>query len=125
MSDRPIKQPGPDHPIDIHPTPGRVVVIADGAIVADSRATLTVSEAGLPDVYYIPRADTDLSLLTPTPLKTYCPYKGEASYFSLPGEQGENAVWSYPKPFPAVAQIKEYLAFYPERVEDIRILPEA
>lgn len=114
-----MKIPGPDHPISVVPTPGRVVVKAGGKAVADTRAALTLREATYPPVQYIPRADADMSLLTRSDHKTYCPYKGDCSYYSLPG--AENAVWTYEMPYPAVAQIAGHLAFYPNRVDSIEI----
>jgi uncharacterized protein (DUF427 family) len=115
-----MKIPGPDHPITIAPTSGRVVVKAGGKTVADTRAALTLQEASYPPVQYIPRADADMSLLTRTDHTTHCPYKGDASYYSLPG--AENAVWTYETPYPAVAEIAGHLAFYPNRMDSIEVL---
>jgi uncharacterized protein (DUF427 family) len=115
--DKPVRLPGPDHPIAIAPAKGRVVVKAGGRVIADSRRALTLQEASYPAVRYIPRADADMSLLTRTDHSTYCPYKGEASYYSVPG--AANAVWSYETPHVAMAQIEGYLAFYPDRVDSI------
>ena len=119
MADRPIRIPGPDHPITIEDNPRRVVVTLDGRVLADSRNALTLREASYPAVQYIPRADVDMAALSRTDHTTYCPFKGDCSYYSLPGddERGLNAVWAYEAPFPAVAAIKDYLAFYPDRVE--------
>jgi uncharacterized protein (DUF427 family) len=124
MTEKTIKIPGPDHPITIEPTAGRVVVTVAGQVVADSRNALTLREAAYPAVQYIPREDADMSLLQPTDHSTYCPYKGDCSYFSIAagGERGLNAVWSYAKPFEAVSAIEGYLAFYPERVDAISVL---
>ena len=118
MSDKPIKIPGPDHPITIEPSPQRVRVTWRGQVVADTREALVLREARYPAVLYIPREDADMALLTPSALETYCPYKGDCSYLSLPGddEGGANAVWSYEAPFEAVASIKGHLAFYSDRV---------
>jgi uncharacterized protein (DUF427 family) len=115
------KIPGPDHPITITPNPGRVCVTFNGRVVADTRRALTLREASYAPVQYIPRADIDMVLLERTAHATYCPYKGEASYFSLKadGRVSGNAVWSYEAPYPAVAAIKEHLAFYPTRVDRI------
>ena len=126
MNEKPVKIPGADHPITIGPATGRVVVTAAGQVVADSRNALTLREAAYPAVHYIPRADVDMSLLQPRDHTTYCPYKGDCSYFSIvpAGEKGVNAVWSYEVPFPAVAAIKDHLAFYPERVDAITVEPE-
>ena len=116
---KPVKIPGPDHPITITPTEGRVIVKAGGRVIADTRNALTLQEADYPPVQYIPRADAEMSALTRTAHTTYCPYKGDASYYSLPG--AENAVWSYENPHPAMAAIKDRLAFYPNRVDSIEI----
>jgi uncharacterized protein (DUF427 family) len=119
---KPIKIPGPDHPITIERNPARIVVS-----VADTREALTLREAAYPAVQYIPRKDVDMGLLDPTDRATYCPYKGDCSYFSIPlgGERSINAVWSYEAPYAAVMPIKDYLAFYPERVDAIEERPEA
>jgi uncharacterized protein (DUF427 family) len=119
MSDKPVKIPGPDHPIVIAPNPGRVVVRLGDVIVADSQSALTLREASYPAVQYIPRADVDMALLQWTDHATYCPYKGNASYFSVTGGGArlKNAVWSYEAPYDAVATIKDHLAFYPDRFE--------
>jgi uncharacterized protein (DUF427 family) len=118
MTDKPIKIPGPDHPITIAPFEGKVVVRADGKVVAETSRALALKEASYPTVYYIPRSDAEMATLTPSDHETYCPYKGDASYFSLPtGESGENGVWSYETPYAAVAEIKDHLAFYPDKVQ--------
>jgi uncharacterized protein (DUF427 family) len=95
--EKPVKIPGPDHPITIEPTKGRVTVTVAGRVVADSAAALTLREASYPPVQYIPRPDVDMTLLEKTAHESYCPYKGDASYFSIPagGSKSENAVWSY------------------------------
>jgi uncharacterized protein (DUF427 family) len=123
MTEKTIKIPGPNHPITIDPTHGRVVVTA-GEVVADSRDSLTLREASYPAVQYIPREDANMSLLQPTSHQTYCPYKGKCSYFSIAaaGKKGVNAVWSYEAPFAAVSEIKGHLALYPERVDSITVL---
>jgi len=118
MTPKPIKIPGPDHPITIKANPLRVVVSVGGRIVADTRAALTLREASYPAVQYIPRKDVDMSLLERTDHATYCPYKGECAYYSIPsgGERSINAVWTYEAPYAPVAEIKDHLAFYPNRV---------
>lgn len=123
-SGRTIKQPGPDHPITVTPASQRVVVKVAGRILADSRRALTLKEANYPAVQYIPREDVDMSLLTHTDHATYCPYKGECSYYSIStgGERGVNAVWTYENPYDAVGAIKAHLAFYPDRVDAIELL---
>jgi uncharacterized protein (DUF427 family) len=116
-----MKLPGPDHPITIARNGGRVRVSFAGKTIAETANALTLKEASYPPVFYIPRADADMSALTPTAHHTHCPYKGDASYFTIAvgGRTAENAVWSYEQPFPAVAEIKEHLAFYPNRVDKI------
>ena len=117
-----IKQPDASHPITIEPSTSHIVVTAGGKIVADTRASLTLREASYPPVHYIPRKDVDMAQLTRTDHSTYCPYKGDCSYYSIESsERGKNAVWTYETPYPAVAEIKDYVAFYPDRVDGIRI----
>lgn len=125
MTARQKLHPGPDHPITIAPTPGRVVVSVAGRIVADSSNALTLREASYPAVQYIPRGDVDMSLLERTDHASYCPYKGDGAYYSIPigGERSANAVWTYEAPYPAVAEIKGHLAFYPDRVDAIEERP--
>ena len=124
---KPIKIPGPDHPITIERNPARIVVSLAGRIVADTREALTLREAHYPAVQYIPRKDVDMALLDRTDHTTYCPYKGDCSYYSIPigGERSINAVWSYEAPYAAVTPIKDHLAFYPDRVDAVDERPEA
>jgi len=116
-----VKIPGPDHPITIEPSTSRIVVTVAGQIVADTRAALTLREAHYPPVFYIPRKDVDMTQLQRSAHSTYCPYKGDAAYFSIPlgGERSVNAIWTYESPYPAVESIREYLAFYTDRVDSI------
>jgi uncharacterized protein (DUF427 family) len=118
MSSRPVRIPGPDHPITVTPSGGRVVVRFGDQVIADTRNALTLKESTYPAVFYIPRADADMATLRKTEHHSYCPYKGEASYFSLPGnsEAAINAIWTYETPYDAVAPIREHLAFYADRV---------
>ncbi|AXF04547.1 DUF427 domain-containing protein [Paraburkholderia hospita] len=118
---RSVKVPGPDHPITIERNPSRVVVTVAGRIIADTRNALTLREAHYPPVYYIPRKDVDIALLERTEHSTYCPYKGDAAYFSIPsgGEHAINAIWTYESPYTAVEPIREHLAFYSDRVDSI------
>jgi uncharacterized protein (DUF427 family) len=120
-SDKPMRVPGPDHPITIERNPAGVVVSLAGRVIADTRDALMLREASYPVVQYIPRKDVDMSLLERTHHATYCPYKGECSYYSIPlgGARSVNAVWTYEAPYPAVAAIKDCMAFYPERVDAI------
>jgi len=122
MADRAMKIPGADHPVSIEANPFRVVVTVGGKIVADTRNALTLREASYPTVQYIPRRDVDMTALTRSEHTTYCPYKGEASYYSIPagGDRSANAAWTYENPFEAMAQIKDHIAFYPNRVDAIR-----
>ena len=119
-----IKIPGPDHPIAISPAEGAVRVTVAGKVVAESTQALRLEEKGHPPVYYLPRNDADMSLLVRTTHYTYCPYKGDCTYYSIPvgGERSEYAVWTYENPYEAVASIKEHLAFYPTRVEAIEVI---
>ena len=116
-----MKLPGPDHPIAIARNDKRVRVSFAGKVIADTTRALTLQEAAYAPVQYIPREDADMSLLTPTAHASHCPYKGDASYFTITadGRTSDNAVWSYQQPFPAMAEIKGYLAFYPKRVDKI------
>jgi uncharacterized protein (DUF427 family) len=121
-----IKVPGPDHPITIEPNPKRVVVSIGGKVLADSRDALILREAGYPAVQYIPREDVDMAMLERSVHATYCPYKGDCAYFSIPsgGARAINAVWTYEAPYDAVAAIRNHLAFYPDRVDAIEERPE-
>ncbi len=120
---RSIKVPGPDHPITIERERNRVTVSVAGHVIADTRDALTLREASYPAVHYIPRQDVDMTQLERTSHQTYCPYKGESAYYSIPvgGERSVNAVWTYEAPYAAVSEIREYLAFYRDRVGSIEI----
>jgi len=121
MKEKQVILPGPDHPISIERKPARVVVTVAGRVVADSRNALTLREASYPPVQYLPPEDVDFSQLERTAHATYCPYKGDCNYYSIPagGKKSVNAVWSYADPFPAVEQIRGHVAFYTERVDEI------
>jgi uncharacterized protein (DUF427 family) len=114
-----IKLPG--HPISIHRNPARLVVFVGGHLIADTCNALTLNEAGYPPVQYIPIADVDSSQLIRTDHITYCPYKGDCTYYSVSagGKKSVNAAWSYEYPFPAVAKIMGHVAFYPDRINEI------
>ena len=122
---RTVKVPGPDHPIAIERNAHRVVVKVAGRVVADTREALTLREASYPAVQYVPRKDVDMTLLERTDHVTYCPYKGDCAYYSIPvgGERSINAVWIYEEPYAAVAAIKDHVAFYPDRVDAIEERP--
>lgn len=122
MSTKPIRIPGDDHPIHITPSGTHVVVRHGGQVIADTREALVLREASYPPVLYIPRRDADMALLERTDHSTYCPYKGDASYYSIVGTDGTpsvNAIWTYEAPHPAVAEIRDHLAFYPDRVDSM------
>jgi uncharacterized protein (DUF427 family) len=121
MTDKQIKQPGPDHPITIEKNPARIVVSIAGRVLADTQNALTLHETNYPPVQYIPLDDVDTSLLQATDHTTYCPYKGDCSYYSIPAgeEKSVNAVWTYKAPYLAVAEIIDHVAFYPDRVDAI------
>jgi uncharacterized protein (DUF427 family) len=113
-----MKLPGPDHPITITPSPKHIRVLAGDIVIADTTQALTLKEASYPAVLYIPRADANLKLVARTDRVTHCPYKGDANYYSINagGKVLENAIWTYETPFPAMTEIKDYLAFYPDKV---------
>ena len=120
-----VKVPGPDHPITIERNAHRVVVKVAGRVVADTREALTLREAGYLAVQYVPRKDVDMTLLERTDHVTYCPYKGDCAYYSVPagGQRSINAVWTYEELYAAVAAIKDHVAFYPNRVDTIEERP--
>jgi uncharacterized protein (DUF427 family) len=109
----------PEHRIDLTREARRVRVVAAGETIAESSDTITLNESTYPAVYYFPRKDVCMDALVPTDRHTYCPYKGEASYFSISvgGRTIENAVWSYEHPYDEMAEIKAHLAFYPRKVD--------
>jgi uncharacterized protein (DUF427 family) len=113
----------PNHRVTTQPAGGRVRVIFDGEVVADTKAAIRLDEADYPAVYYVPRNDVKMESLMRTTHSTHCPFKGDASYFTLqsPGRTAENAVWTYETPYDEVAVIKEYLAFYPDKVDSIAV----
>jgi uncharacterized protein (DUF427 family) len=119
-----VKIPNAEHPITIEPNPARIRVTVAGNVVADSPNALTLRESDYPAVQYIPRSDVDMSLLARTDNATYCPYKGDAAYYSITsgGERTVNAVWTYEAPYDAVSPIKDHLAFYSDRVDAIEEL---
>ena len=125
MKEKQVKLPGPDHPISIQRNPARVVVSVAGRVIADTRDALTLRESTYPPVQYIPLKDVDMSLLEPTDHSTYCPYKGDCAYYSIPigGDKSVNAVWTYEVPFAAVAEIRDHFAFYPDCVDEIALQP--
>lgn len=123
MTEKQVLLPGPDHPITIEPTAARVTVKLGGRVVADTERALTLREAAYPPAQYIPLADVDPAVLEPSDHTSYCPFKGDASYYSLKvGDvAAEASVWTYVAPYDAVAQIKGHVAFYPDRVDSIEV----
>lgn len=120
MSDRIVLEPSTEHPITIEPTKGRVRVRVNGELVADSQAALRLQESTYPAVQYIPMDDVVQDVLTRTDTKTYCPFKGEASYYSVTtaaGDTVDDVIWTYEQPYPAVAAIGGHVAFYPDKAE--------
>lgn len=114
-----VKIPGLDHPITVRPTAARVVVRAGGRVIADTTDALTLREADYPPVQYIPLVDVAADAIRRTDSHTFCPYKGDASYYSVVTEEGEipDAIWTYESPYPAVGEIAGRVAFYPDRVD--------
>ena len=94
-----------------------------GRVIADTRNALTLRESKYPPVQYILRQDVDMAVLARSATQTYCPYKGECFYYSIPsgGERSVNAVWTYENAYPAVAAIKGHRAFYSDRVDSIEV----
>jgi uncharacterized protein (DUF427 family) len=116
---KPVLEPSIEHPITITPTQGQVVVRVNGEIVADTHAALQLQESTLPAVQYVPFKDVVHNRLTRTETSTYCPYKGEAAYYSVTTAAGtvEDVIWFYEQPYPAVAAIADHVAFYPDKAE--------
>lgn len=119
MTTHPALTPNSDHPITIERNPNRVHLRSGNSIIADTTNALTLREANYPPVQYISRADVDMAQLRRSAHATYCPYKGDAAYFDIValGDKGKDAVWTYEQPYPAVGEIAEHLAFYPNIVE--------
>ena len=120
-----VKIPNSEHPITIERDNSRVRVTVAGRVVADTTRALTLRESDYPPVQYVPRDDVDLLLLERSDNQSYCPYKGDAAYYSITigGSRSRNAVWTYEAPYDAVGEIKELLAFYPDRVDSIEETP--
>ena len=126
MAHREVLEPSAGHPITVEPTKGRVQVRVNGELIADTTAALVLQEATLPAVQYIPLADVAQERLTRTDTGTYCPFKGDAGYYSVTTSDGktvEDAIWFYEEPYPAVAAIAGHVAFYPNKAE-ISVVPD-
>jgi len=120
MTDRPVLQPSASHPITVEPTGRHVTVRVNGDVVADTDNALTLQESTYPAVHYIPMSDVVQGVLTSSNTTTYCPFKGDASYYNVTTEAGdtvEDAIWTYEQPYPAVADIEGHVAFYPDKAE--------
>ncbi|MGH3678186.1 MAG: DUF427 domain-containing protein [Mycobacterium sp.] len=120
MTDRPVLEPTDAHPITVEPTGKHVTVLVNGELVADTDDGLTLQEATLPAVHYIPIGDVVQALLQPSDTATYCPFKGDASYYHVAtaaGDTVEDVVWTYQQPYPAVAAIAGHVAFYPDKAD--------
>jgi uncharacterized protein (DUF427 family) len=119
MTDKQRLIPDESHPITVTPTEGRVLVTRAGRTIADSSRALTLQESTYPAVQYVPLADVDAGVLERTDHATYCPFKGDASYYALvvDGERADNAIWTYEAPYDAVSEIAGHVAFYPDQVE--------
>ncbi|MBZ9852915.1 DUF427 domain-containing protein [Mesorhizobium sp. CA13] len=108
----------PDKVITVEPYEGTVTVRAGDTVIASSTNAKVLTEAPYPAAFYIPFADIDFSKLGGTQSSTHCPYKGDASYWSvLPaGEAGKDAMWAYEQPFDEMAEIRNHGAFYASKV---------
>ncbi|MBE7188277.1 DUF427 domain-containing protein [Jatrophihabitans endophyticus] len=113
------KIPGPDHPITVQAEGTHVVARVGDTVIAETRDALTLREANYPPAYYVPLADVDPAVLRPSDTTTYCPYKGEASYYSVETPSGgvTDAMWFYPQPYDAVGGIVDHVAFYTDRLD--------
>ena len=122
---RSVKIPDASHPITVRPTSARVTVRVGGTVVARTDSALSLAEASYPVVQYIPLADVDQALLERTTTQTYCPYKGDASYYTVTTPDGgteKDVIWTYERPYPSVSEIAGHVAFYPDRAE-IEVTP--
>jgi uncharacterized protein (DUF427 family) len=108
----------PDHRVAVLPERQRVKVIVGGEVIAESERAMRLEEGSYPPVHYLPRADVRMERLAKTDHSTHCPFKGDASYFSIVGG-ADNAVWSYEEPYDEVTAISGHLAFYPNKVDAI------
>jgi uncharacterized protein (DUF427 family) len=119
MTEKKVLVPGPDHPITIAPASTTVTVRFGGRVIAETDRALVLQEASYPAVHYLPLDAVAADVLRPSTHETYCPFKGDASYFSLTDGDAvaEDAVWTYVTPYDAVAEIAGHVAFYPQHVE--------
>ena len=120
MTDRPVRQPTAEHPITVVPTGKHVTVRVNGEVVADTDDALTLQESTYPAVHYIPIRDVVKDVLKSSGTTTYCPYKGDASYYHVTtasGDTVEDVIWTYEQPYPAVGDIAGHVAFYPDKAD--------
>jgi uncharacterized protein (DUF427 family) len=120
MSDRPVLQPTEAHPITVEPTGKHVTVRVNGEVIAETDDALTLQESTYPAVQYIPLSDVAATRLKPSDTETYCPFKGDASYYHVVTEAGvtvDDVIWTYQQPYPAVGQIAGHVAFYPDKAD--------
>jgi uncharacterized protein (DUF427 family) len=120
MSDRPVLQPTANHPITVEPTGKHVTVRINGEVVAETDNALTLQESTYPAVQYIPLSDVVQTVLMSSDTTTYCPFKGDASYYTVTtaaGDTVEDAIWTYEQPYPAVADIAGHVAFYADKAD--------
>ena len=112
-----------NHKVELTKSEKHVRVIFNGEVVADSRRAIIVDESGYRPVYYFPREDARMNYMQRSDQHTYCPFKGEASYYTIAVEERkeENAVWTYEEPYDEVVELKSYLAFYANRVDRIEV----
>ena len=123
MPDGPGYKKWPDHKVDLIKSDKHVRVIFNGEVVADSDRTIIVDESRHSIVYYFPRSDVKMGYMQRTDHHTYCPFKGEASYYTLTvgNKREENAVWTYEEPYDEVRELKDCLAFYANRIDKIEV----
>ena len=116
----------PEHRVETKPAYARVRVMFNGEVIADSRDAIRLEESKYTPVYYLPRKDVKMERLTRTTDSTHCPFKGEASYYTLSTDNltVANAAWSYEQPYDEMSVIKERLAFYPDKVDSISAVQE-
>lgn len=120
MNNRPVLTPTAEYPITVTPTGRHVTVRIGGEVIADTDDALTLQEANHAAVQYIPLAAVRRELLTRTATTSYCPFKGDAAYYTVTTAAGQtvtDAIWTYEQPFPAVAAIAGHVAFYPDKAE--------
>jgi uncharacterized protein (DUF427 family) len=114
----------PEHRVDLLPEARRVRVMFAGTVIADSSAAIRVEETGHGPVHYLPANDVRLDLLQPTEHHTYCPFKGDCSYWTIDagGKRADNAVWAYRTPYDEAQGLAGHYAFYKSRVDTIDVL---